>query len=84
MDIFEYEFMRRAFLVGGLLAVVVPCIGVVVVLKRLSLIGDALSHMSLAGVAAGLVMGVNPILGAVVACTLAALGIEIVRKRLPR
>jgi zinc transport system permease protein len=35
-------------------------------------------------VAAGLIMGANPILGAVVACTLAALGIEAIRKRIPR
>lgn len=34
MDILQYDFMRRAFLVGLLLAVIVPCVGVVVVLKR--------------------------------------------------
>ncbi len=84
MDIFDYEFMRRAFLVGALLAAIVPCIGVIVVLKRLSMIGDALSHSSLSGVAAGLLLGVNPVLGAVAVCVLAALGIEAIRKRLPR
>jgi zinc transport system permease protein len=84
MDILQYDFMRRAFLVGIMLAVIVPCVGVVVVLKRLSMIGDALSHTSLAGVAAGLIMGINPVLGAVVACTVAAFGIEVIRKRLPR
>ena len=46
-DILQYDFMRRAFLVGILLAVIIPCIGVIVVFKRLSLIGDALSHTSL-------------------------------------
>ncbi len=80
----EYLFMQRALLAGILLAVIIPCIGMVVVLKRLSMIGDALSHTSLAGVAGGLVMGVNPILGAVVATILAALGIEAVRKRIPQ
>lgn len=84
MDILQYDFMRRAFLVGILLAVIVPCVGVVVVLKRLSMIGDALSHTSLAGVAAGLLLGVNPILGAVVMTTGAALSIEFIRKKLPR
>ena len=54
LDIFQYDFMRRAFIVGILLAVIIPCIGVIVVFKRLSLIGDALSHTSLAGVAIGL------------------------------
>ena len=49
---FEYAFMRRAFAVGLLLGVIMPCIGVMIVLKRLSMLGDALSHTSLAGVAA--------------------------------
>ena len=82
--ILEYDFMRRAFAVGLLLAVIVPCIGVIVVFKRLSMIGDALSHTSLAGVAAGLILGVNPILGAVAASIAAALAIEAIRKRIPR
>ncbi len=77
--ILEYDFMRRAFLVGILLAVIIPCIGIIVVLKRLSMMGDALSHTSLAGVAAGLITGINPILGAVAACIAAALGIEAIR-----
>ncbi|MDR1943961.1 MAG: metal ABC transporter permease [Synergistaceae bacterium] len=84
MSIFEYEFMRRAFIVGILLAVIIPCIGIVVVLKRLSLIGDALSHSSLAGVAAGLVIGINPILGAVATCIAAALCIEAIRRKIPQ
>ncbi len=80
----QYLFMQRALIAGVLLAVIIPCIGIVVVLKRLSMIGDALSHTSLAGVAGGLVMGVNPILGAVCFTILAALGIEAVRKRIPQ
>lgn len=82
--ILEYDFMRRAFAVGLLLAVIVPCIGVIVVFKRLSMIGDALSHTSLAGVAAGLILGINPILGAVAASIAAALAVEAIRKRIPR
>jgi zinc transport system permease protein len=84
MALLEYEFMRRAFAVGVLLAIIIPCIGIVVVLKRLSMIGDALSHSSLAGVAAGLVMGINPILGAGVTCIAAALSIETIRKKMPQ
>ncbi|HWR23713.1 MAG TPA: metal ABC transporter permease [Feifaniaceae bacterium] len=80
----QYLFMQRALIAGVLLAVIIPCIGIVMVLKRLSMIGDALSHTSLAGVAGGLVMGINPILGAVVATVIAALGIEAIRKRIPQ
>ena len=75
MSIFEYPFMQRAFLVGVLLALIIPCVGIVIVLKRLSMIGDALSHTSLAGVAAGLLFNINPVLGATAACVAAAFGI---------
>lgn len=84
LEMFQYAFMQKAFLVGILLAVIVPLIGVVVVLKRLSMIGDALSHTSLAGVALGLLLGIDPIIGAVVVCVVAAFSIEAIRKRLPR
>ena len=84
MTIFQYDFMHRAFIVGILLAIIIPCIGIVIVLKRLSLIGDALSHTSLAGVAAGLIIGINPILGATIACIMGALSIEVIRKKFPK
>ncbi len=84
MDIFEFEFMRRAFLVGLLLALIIPCVGVVMVFKRMSMVGDALSHSSLAGVAVGLLFGFNPVLGAIGASLVAAMGIEAIRKRIPK
>lgn len=80
----QYDFMRKAFIVGILLAVIIPCIGIIVVLRRLSMTGDALSHTSLAGVALGLILGMNPVLGASIACILAAFGIEFIRKRFPK
>ena len=83
LSIFSYGFMQRAFGVGIMLAVIIPCIGMVIVLRRQSMIGDALSHTSLAGVAIGLIFGFNPVLGAVAACIAAALGIEAIRKKMP-
>lgn len=79
-EIFQYEFMQRAFLVAVIIAVIAPCIGVSIVLKRLSAIGDATSHSALAGIAFGLVLGINPILGAVLFSIFAVLGIELFRK----
>lgn len=80
MEIFQYEFMRRAFITAVIIAVIAPCIGTSIVLKRLSAIGDATSHSALAGIALGLVLGVNPILGAVLFSVIAVLGIEALRK----
>lgn len=83
-EIFQYDFMQKAFVTGILIAIITPCIGVMVVLKRLSMIGDSLSHSSLAGVAAGLIAGVNPIFGAMVFSVAAAFSIEKVRKSFSR
>ncbi|WP_101773873.1 metal ABC transporter permease [Peptostreptococcus faecalis] len=80
----EFAFMQKAFIVGMLLAVIMPCIGVIIVLKRLSMVGDALSHTSLAGVAGGLMIGINPIVGAIIATVLAGFGIEFIRKKIPK
>lgn len=78
-----YAFMRRALACGIVLAVVLPLVGSTLVLRRTSMTGDALSHCSLAGVAAGLVAGVDPVVGALAACVIAALSIEGVRRRMP-
>lgn len=84
MEIFQFDFMRRAFLVGIILAIIIPCIGVVIVLKRLSMIGDAISHTSLAGITFGLVFNINPILASVIFCIIAALSIEYIRKKISK
>lgn len=78
---FAYAFMQRAFIAGIILGLAVPLVGVFVVMRRLSMIGDALSHTSLAGVAAGLIASINPVLGATLACVAAAGCIEVIRRR---
>ena len=84
IEMLQYGFMQRAFITGILLAVIAPLIGITIVLKRMSMIGDALSHASLAGVALGLLLGINPILGAMGICLFAALGVEAIRRKIPR
>lgn len=83
MNLFSYGYMVRALWVGALLGIVIPSLGLIVVNKRVSMIGDALSHVSLAGVMGGLILGVNPILGALVIAVVAGLGLEAVAKRFP-
>ncbi|MGP9075210.1 metal ABC transporter permease [Geobacillus sp. 47C-IIb] len=55
--IWQYEFLRNAFLAGILTGFAAPLLGVFIVVRRLSLIADALSHVALAGIAAGLLIG---------------------------
>lgn len=80
MDILAYTFMQRAFVVAIVISIITPLIGNVIVFKRLSSVGDALSHSSLAGVAIGLVVGINPLVSAVIFSILAGILIEIMRK----
>jgi len=66
---FHYEFLQNAFIAGILIGFIAPLLGVFIVVRRLSLIADALSHVSLAGIAAslfldkkfGLLTGVSPL-----------------------
>lgn len=82
LDILSYGFMRDAFIIGFFIALLLPCIGLPIVLKRLSMIGDTLSHASLAGLTVGLVFGFNPILSAIVACVIAGIGVEYISEKL--
>ena len=52
--IFSYEFLQNAFLSGLIIGVIAPLLGLFIVVRRLSLIADALSHVTLAGIAGSL------------------------------
>lgn len=52
--ILTYDFLRQAFISGILIGLIAPLLGVFIVVRRLSLIADALSHVTLAGIAGSL------------------------------
>ncbi len=52
----QYEFLQNAFLTGIMIGFIAPLIGVFIVVRRLSLIADALSHVTLAGIAFSLLL----------------------------
>ena len=79
LDIFQYSFIIRGLEAGIIVAIIAPLIGIFLVLRRYSLIADTLSHVSLAGIAIGLLFGLNPVLTALVVAVLASLGIEKLR-----
>lgn len=84
LQIFKYDFMRNAFITALLLSITCACLGQVMVLKRLSMTGDALSHNSLAGVALGFILSINPTIGAMIIAVFAAFTIEFLRTLFPR
>jgi zinc transport system permease protein len=79
LNFFQYGFMIRALEVGVLIGAIAPLIGIFLVLRRYSLIADTLSHVSLAGVAIGLLTGINPLLTAIVTAVASSIAIERLR-----
>lgn len=79
-EIFHYSFITRGLLAGLIIGGIAPMIGIFLVLRRYSLIADTLAHISLAGVAIGLLLNVNPLLTALGASTLSSLAIERLRE----
>ena len=61
VEILSYPFARRALIVGLLLSVSAALLGVNLVLKRFSMLGDGLSHVSFGAAAVGLACGVAPL-----------------------
>lgn len=61
VQIISYPFARRAIIVGLLLSVSAALLGVNLVLKRFSMLGDGLSHVSFGAAAVGLACGVAPL-----------------------
>ena len=80
----EYAFMQNALLVSVLISLMCPMIGMFLVLRRYSMIGDTLAHASLAGVAVGLLVKVNPIISAFAVTSVFAVLIEVLRQRFRR
>ncbi len=76
-----FDFMQRALLAAALVGVAAPSIGVYLVHRRLSLMGDGIGHAAFMGVAAGLLAGVFPVLAALVAAVIGAVVIELLRER---
>ena len=79
MEIFQYEFMIRAFIAGILIAIIASMLSIFVVVKRYAMLSDTLAHISLLGVAIGFLLNISSIYTAIVISCLAAICIEYVK-----
>jgi zinc transport system permease protein len=77
----DSEFMRLAFASGAVVGLLAPAVGFFLVQRGMSLVGDGVGHTAFAGVAAGYLLGVSPVLTALVAAVVGAVGIEWLRAR---
>jgi zinc transport system permease protein len=77
-EIFEflsYSFTHRALLAGSFIAITCSILGVQLVLRRMSLIGDGLAHVTFSGIALGLLFGLYPLYIAIPVVILSSIGI---------
>lgn len=75
----SYSFIQNAIFVSIFISILCPCIGIFLVLRRYSMIGDTLAHASLAGITIGLMYNQNPVLGAFIFTSLCGALIEFLR-----
>ncbi len=79
LSLFDYAFMQRAFLAMIAIASFAPILGIFLILRRQSLMSDTLSHVSLAGVAFGLILGIDLSLATIIVVLVAAIFLEYLR-----
>jgi zinc transport system permease protein len=78
---FTYGFLQRALLAGIFIAVACALLGVFLILRRDSMIGHGLAHVTFAGVALGLFLKIIPLGVALVVAVVAALGIMKLKEK---
>lgn len=81
IDLFAYGFLQKALIVAVLTGVISGVIGSLVMLRGLALMGDAISHAVVPGVAVSFLLGINFFWGAIVAGLLSALGVGFIQNR---
>jgi len=81
MSIFQYEFMIRALIGALVIGLAAPALGIYLVQRRMSLIGDGVGHVALTGVGVGLLLDRSPVITAVIVAAAGAVTIELIRER---
>lgn len=76
-----YRFFQYALLGGSIAAFSCALVGLFVILRKQSMIGDGVAHVSFGGIAIGLYLGVEPLITALIVSILAVFGISYMRRR---
>ena len=74
-DLMTYGFLQKAFVTSIMVGIICGVIGCFIVLRGMALMGDAISHAVLPGVAISYMLGINFFYGAVATGVLTAFGI---------
>jgi len=78
---FALAFQQRALLGGALAALMTSVVGTWLVLRGMSFFGDAFVHGVVPGIAAAVVLDINPLIGAAVAAAVMVFAIEVVNRQ---
>ncbi len=78
-SLFHYAFIQHGFEAGLIIAIIAPLVGLFLVLRRYALIADTLAHVSLAGVAIGLLLKIDAFITAIIAAVASSVVIERLR-----
>jgi len=81
LDPFALGFQQRALVGGALAALMTSVVGTWLVLRGMSFFGDAFVHGVVPGIAAAVVLDINPVIGAAVAAVVMVLAIEAVHRQ---
>jgi manganese/iron transport system permease protein len=79
----QYGFMQRSLLVAVIVGIICAVVGSYLLVRRMSLLGDAISHSLLPGLAIAFVLGINLYVGAFVAGVISAVLIGWIHTRSP-
>lgn len=74
-EIFQYQFIIKALVAGSFIAILCSTLGIFLVLRRLSLIGDGLAHVTFGSIAIGLLLRLQPMYAAIPLVMISSLGI---------
>ncbi len=85
LSMWQFNFMRNAFIAGSIIAVIAGIVGYFVVIRKLSFAAHALSHAGFTGAAGAVLFGINPLIGLLVftslgGVTIGSLGKKVVNR----
>ncbi len=77
----EYEFMQRALLAAVMFGPIAPIVGIFLVQRRMTLLGDGMGHIATTGIGLALLLGTAPIPTAMAVAAAGAILVEVIRER---
>ncbi len=79
----QYSFMQRSLFIAVLVGIICAVVGSYLMVQRLALLGDAISHSVLPGLAIAFIVGADIFVGAFIAGVLSTVVITLIRTRSP-